>query len=394
MRYLAYSLGAIAAGLLVAVVLGRDAGLVVIEFYGYVLRTSLAVFALMVIVVTVVAYLLVRLLAATFGLREAFARWSAARRRGRAERGLHGGLRALAGGDARAAERLLSRSARISDEPLLHYLGAARAAQMLVAPVRRDEYLAAAAEQAGEDDVAVDLTRADLLLASGETEAARAVLLTVAERAADNPQVLRLLAQVYRGAGDWEALGTLLVQAARRKALDPASLDALEREALQGILRAVRVSTPPADPEAAWARVPKRLRDAAPLLAEHARNLIAADRAADAELVLRRRLSNEWDPALAALYGHTGGSDSSAQLKAAEQWLRDRPEDPILLHTLGRLCFAAGLWGKARSYLEAALKRGADPSAYTLLVDTLTRIGDTDAARRYSLEGLRKASST
>jgi HemY protein len=44
------------------------------------------------------------------------------------------------------------------------------------------------------------------------------------------------------------------------------------------------------------------------------------------------------------------------QLQAAEGWLKNHPDDPGLLLTLGRLCLQSSLWGKARDYLEASLQ--------------------------------------
>ena len=61
------------------------------------------------------------------------------------------------------------------------------------------------------------------------------------------------------------------------------------------------------------------------------------------------------DPALLAIYSECLGADVRQQLERAENWLAQHPRDAVLLLTLGRLCAHQGLWGKARSYLEASL---------------------------------------
>ena len=53
--------------------------------------------------------------------------------------------------------------------------------------------------------------------------------------------------------------------------------------------------------------------------------------------------------------GDIMGGDVRGRTAKAEKWLKRHPEDAQLLMTLGRLCREQQLWGKAESYLEAAL---------------------------------------
>jgi HemY protein len=74
---------------------------------------------------------------------------------------------------------------------------------------------------------------------------------------------------------------------------------------------------------------------------------------------VRTRLQSE---GVAALYaelpaGESPGreAEARARIERAERWLTTHANDPQLLAALGRLCAAAGLWGKAERYLEASV---------------------------------------
>jgi HemY protein len=51
-------------------------------------------------------------------------------------------------------------------------------------------------------------------------------------------------------------------------------------------------------------------------------------------------------------YGLVQGQKPSEQLINAENWLKQKPNNPILLLALGRLSLRNELWGKALEYFE------------------------------------------
>jgi HemY protein len=75
----------------------------------------------------------------------------------------------------------------------------------------------------------------------------------------------------------------------------------------------------------------------------------------EAQELIEKQLDADWDPTLVLLYGRLQGGDPTARIACAEQWLPLHKDDPQLLLTLGRLCLAQRLWGKAQSYFEASL---------------------------------------
>jgi HemY protein len=92
-----------------------------------------------------------------------------------------------------------------------------------------------------------------------------------------------------------------------------------------------------------------------------------------------------------AAYGELRTGNVSRQLRQAETWLKDRPEDPVLLCTAARLCMASELWGKARSYLESSLALAPDPGAYALYGQLLNQLGEESAASDAFRQGLKLA---
>jgi HemY protein len=79
-------------------------------------------------------------------------------------------------------------------------------------------------------------------------------------------------------------------------------------------------------------------------------------------------------------YGEVQGADPTKQLKQVETWLKTHPEDAPLLTTAARLCMAAELWGKARSYLESSLALAPVPETYALYGRLLATLGESERA--------------
>jgi HemY protein len=94
-------------------------------------------------------------------------------------------------------------------------------------------------------------------------------------------------------------------------------------------------------------------------------------------------LETEWGGELILLYGECLDADVLAQIERAEKWLKARPRDRALLLTLGRLCLAQKLWGKAQSYLEASLSEEPSRSAHVALAQLFDCIGKPEDANRH-----------
>ncbi len=75
--------------------------------------------------------------------------------------------------------------------------------------------------------------------------------------------------------------------------------------------------------------------------------------------------------------------EARARIERAERWLREHAEDPQLLATLGRLCMAAELWGKAQNYLEASLSFAPSRADHLELARLAEREGRAAEAQKH-----------
>lgn len=394
MKALALLLAAVVAAVAVALLVLRDPGYVLIAYGHWRVETTLSLAAVVALLGFVAFYLLLRSVSGARHLPGRVRHWRVQRAARRSRGALTRGLLQLAEGRWADAERTLARSADAGDAPLLHYLGAARAAQRQGAHDRRDRYLARAHESMPEADVAVGLTQAEMQIADRQSEQALATLTHLRTLAPRHVHVLKLLAALYGDLHEWAALRDLLPELRRRRVVDPVQTAELERRVHVALLDEAARDGDLTRLRAAWARVPRRLRhDEAPLLC-YVGHLREFGTEAEAEPLLREALQRSWSEALVARYGVIADPDPGRQLKTAESWLSGHERDPVLLLALGRLCLRNRLWGKARSYLEASIGAGPQPAAYRELGRLLEQLGEQDAAREHYRKGLDLAVET
>jgi len=349
---------------------------------------SLILFFIVLFITMVSLYALIHLVRRTLAAPGGFMRWRGARRVAKGDKALQQGLTALAEGRWLEAEKMLTQGARLSDKPMLHYLGAARAAEALLLPERSEMYLGLAEEVDQQAAIAVGLARAERLLQAGNYKEARQVLAGLRKHKPKNPEVLRLQLKLCAQVEAWRELLDTLPPARRVKAVNTSAANALQRAAYVGLLSEVNAGHQHPDPKIIWNEIPVDFRQEPELARLHAQNLLVAGRAADAEAFVRKQLKRAWQPALLSIYADIALDDDGLQLKHAQKWLQTHEDSPALLKALGRLCLRAKLWGKARSHFERALEAAPDPELYHLLADTLTEMDETEVSARYRREGL------
>ena len=382
MRFGLLVLLVLAAGSVAAHFLLQDNGYVLIQFRGYAVEMSVPVLVFMAVVGYFAVRFAARIWRAPRDLGEAAGRVRARRAGKRVSKG----LAALAEGKLARGERLLTRAAPTSQAPVLHYLAAARIAQMQGDTARRDNWLQLASQQGREGTEAVLLTRAELELSGGDRQGATSSLETLLETRPRHPEALRLLAQIREAEEDWAGLASMLPTLRKLHTVRPKQLDEWTSAAWLHLM---------ADPaldwvglDKLWQELPRHLRKSAMLVRGRLKALARLGAAADVEVEVRRVLKADWDPELARLYGDLELADSSRQLANLENWLKARPEDPDLLLATGRVCVRRELWGKARSYLESSLGIRPDAGTYKELGQLMQQIGDGQAATEAFRKGL------
>ncbi len=347
-------LTALVLGGLVGVLMARDPGYVMVAYDQMAVETSLW-FALLVLVlayvlIRVASLLAVRLVRGGGSLKG----WHQRRRTRTAREQTVKGLLLMAEARWAEARKLLESSAANAPSPLINYLNAARAAHEMGDTRGRDALLRAAHESHESTPgarFAVGLTQAELQCAQGRWEQCLATVLELRRQSPRHGQVLRMLVLCYQRLEDWQAILELMPDLKKQRAMAEPELRALQVTAWRGRLGNARD-----DIAELWKAVPKELRRDAELVAVFVGALIAAGRPGEAELRVREALEQTWSDDLVHLYGTFTADDPNRQLVAAEGWLKERPNDPVLLLTLGRISLMNHLWAKAREYFEASLR--------------------------------------
>jgi HemY protein len=318
--------------------------------------------------------------------------WSRRNRRRRTRIAVEQGQLDLAEGRWASAQRHL-RAAEAERQPLLYYLGAARAANELGRSEDSDNLLERALERQPQAELAIALTHAQLQMDRGEADGALETLLAMHERHPHNGQVLRLLQRLYLQRGDWPALIRLLPEQRKGKVLPANELAELEQRAWGQNLNLATTRGEDSQSarqalERAWQQLTSAQRQEPQLVLAYAEQLRQVGAQGEAEQVLRAALKRQYESHLARLYGLVRGEDPARQLQTAEGWLKDHPQDPSLLLTLGRLSLQNRLWGKARDYLESSLRLERNPETCAELARLLAGLGEIERSNQLFQEGL------
>ena len=381
--------------ILIIVVLGAvllvrdDPGVVLVRYHDYEVETSLA-FALVVLVVAMIlVYYCVRLLRGVLRLPRSMRNQSQNRRHSKARRQLTQGLIDLAEGRFEQAENHLVRLVDFSESPLVHYLAAARAAQLQGKHEARDKYLKDAHDARPDAELAIGVTQAELQLAHQQTEQALATLMHLHSIAPRHDYVTRLLARAHYELEDWRALVEILPDVRRKKLIKEPQLLEMEVAGYRGILELATNSQQSF--EEAWSNIPLTLRADTRMTLLYINLMIEHHwHNRNAEQQLLKSLDKSWDDRLIEVYGRFDTGDPNAQLARAEKWLEDFGHNENLLLALGRIAMRARLWGKAQGYFEASIGARANPAACLALAELLEQqLQQPDKAATYYQQGLK-----
>ncbi|BCG22160.1 heme biosynthesis protein HemY [Pseudomonas tohonis] len=383
-----------AAGTLVGMAVVQHPGYVLFAYKGFRYESSLWAFLALVAVVVLLLWLVRALLTLVFVSGGVVNPWSRRNARRRVRLASEQGLLDLAEGRWARALRHLRRAAEADPQPLMYYLGAARAANRIGQYEESDQLLERALERQPQAELAIALAHAELQQERGETDAALETLKVMQERHPRHHQVLRQLLQLYRQRGDSAALVGLLPDLRKNKALPESELNQLELSvwsdrlvhAGQAGLNEGETALNPLIQ--AWQHLSAAQRAEPRLVLAFADQLRHLGAEPEAEEAVRIALKRGYDDALVRFYGRLRGADPARQLQTAEAFLKDHPTDPALFLTLGRLCLQNSLWGKAREYFDTGLSFSREPELCAEQARLLAQMGELERSNQLFQEGL------
>lgn len=388
MRWLFWLIAVFAAAVAFAITGRVGEGYVVLVYPPWRVEISLLLSALALVGAFGVAYLAVRVIGNTLALPAQVHAFRERRKREHAQSALASALQCYFEGRFARAEKEAGLAWEAGATPGIAALIAARAAHQMRELGRRDEWLERA-EGAGESLRAARLlTQAELALEERDFVGARDALRSMHGTGPRHIASARMQLRAERGAQNWEEVLRLASLLAKRGALPPAIVEEHRVQAYTELL--ARDSGDRASLEARLRKIPSSDLAQPRVAAAAARRATALGEAARARDLIERGLALEWSAALVALYGEIGKlealkkqDEARARIERGERWLREHAEDPQLLATLGRLCVAAELWGKAQNYLEASLTFGASRAAHLELARLAEREGRAAEAQKH-----------
>lgn len=362
-------------GLAFGYLASMDPGYVLFSWGNYTLETSFWFFIIMLVAFFFSAYLSVRFVLLLVGGDWRVNEWRNQKRLSRGKKQATRGLISLAEGQWHTAERQLTQAANLGDNPLINYLGAARAAYEKGNMEQSDHWLKEAEKSTKGADLAVAIAQIQLLFSRGQTEQALAVVLRLRKKAAKNKYLLKMHIKILRELEDWVGLKELLPTVRKLAKLIPKDklYELEEKVVIQLMQRASKGygSTASAGQAGliteAYEDAPRAVRLSVDVLRCYVELLMKLKQPSKAEEALRSALNSVWHDDLISLYGRVEAADSQRQLLFAEQKLQERTNDPVLLLALGRIAIRVDNLKKSQEYLEAAGKIKALPEVHAEL---------------------------
>lgn len=355
-RLFFYCMLALVAGTGLAIFLQDDPGYVLISFRGWTFESTLGsvVIGLLAIFIIFVGLLwLLKLLNPV----KLFHRntWRQVLGGGNPEAASANGLQLLLLGRWQEAYKILVENAERVRNPLVNYLAAS-----LAAFERGDRLgwlfcLDRAEKLSGNNNYGVKSLKGMLELRAGEPQQALAILLALKRVAPASPKVLSLIKDIYLQLPDWENLGALLPELEKHKVLGAQELQMLTGKVTHHRMAVATNEGLPALRQV-YHDMPKYLRNSEVLVALYLKNLLQHDQETEAGAVLSQFLKQQWSDTLIKTLGMNNGGNPQHMLLLLEGWMKERPNNAVLMLTLGRLSLRNQLWGKARDYFEIALR--------------------------------------
>ena len=367
----------------------KDVGYLTAGFGDYSFETTILIAGGILLLSIFVLVIIFRITAQLHKLILFFGTSRKARLLEKARSALSQGLIELAEGRFAEAEKLLLKQVKHSDNLLLTYLSAARAAQQQGEHERRDDYLRKAHEATPTAEIAIGLTKAELQLAHAQYEQALANLTHLYELSPTHAYVMKLLLKTYRHLADWKNIQALLINVEKHNLLSQEKIHALELDTWRGLLNDQAHCRDLNTLASIWSKLPDNLKPETDLVEFYALLLLEINAIAEAEKVLRDYLNRNWSESAVILYSELDIEIDNQQLEQVESWLQEHQHNTHLLLALGKRCLSKKLWGKARHHLEASLSIQAMPETYLKLAQLLEQhMDEAKQAQVYYQQGL------
>ena len=359
----------------------EDPGYVVLTRDPYVVRLPLLLFIGIIFLAFVLLYLFLNFLTSLFRAPKNYRQWRISANENSAQQHTMQGYAGLIEGNWNKAESSLLKKIEHNKIPLMNYLGAAYAAHQQNQPGRRNQYLDEALALHPNNDLAINLTRARLLYKSGELLECKDYLESLRVKSSKNIPVATLLADVYQGLENWDALIKLIPVMRKIKALPEEALNNREQFAYSQLISSPALSQDESgNPAMTWKSLPSAKKKEPAMIMGYVNQLISDDKLEEAETVLRTALRRQFDENLMKLYGSINSSSVESQIKFVQSLNKKYIDHPAFLWTLARLNRYIQDFNQSKEFYKKAIDAGADKEIYADFGTFLEQTGETEKA--------------
>ncbi|AWX16112.1 heme biosynthesis protein HemY [Mergibacter septicus] len=165
--------------------------------------------------------------------------WFSNRKRRKAQQQTVEGLLHMHEGNYAKAEKLISKSAKHAEAPVLNFIKAAEAAQQRNDEFSANQYLMEATEIAGTDNLTLELARTRIFLMQKKLPSARTSIDSLLVLAPKNAEVLKLAITIYQQSSAFAALDKILPNIERGGIFTAVEMTRLEHQVIDGLLNEI-----------------------------------------------------------------------------------------------------------------------------------------------------------
>ena len=379
------SFGVLLLSMYIGIWLQRDPGYVLIMFQHWTIESSFWVAVLAIIVLLIMLQLGFSIIKNISRMPQYWQQWRATHRLSSAQAKTKRGLIEFSEGQWKTAKKHLIAAAANTDQPLVNYLTAAKAAEKLGDHHLRDHYLHLAQTAAPDATIAIELTQAQLQIDNQEWQEATATLDALQIIAPDHSYVLQLCLELYQATHNWTHLIAILPKLKPSKSLSAENIHAIKKKAYLALLHeSLSQPNPEFDINQTIQTLPKDLKHDSDIIVCYARYLLNNHQDLQAEKYIRDGLKHAVNNGLLDLYSEI--KNEYTNIPFIESLIKQDAHSAVLHLCLGKLFFAKQVWGSAKTNLEKSLQIHPSMQAYHALGTLLEALDQqTEACHAYRL---------
>ena len=372
-RWLFFALLILAVVVLIAFLMVRDPGYVLIVYETTSVETSLWVGLVLVLFSAIVIYLAIKVLYAAVRSQRNYRRWRSRQHDLQLLQHSNAANGAEADSETRETSEILKRLPASKHQSLLTKVQEAQVRHLNGDYKGRDKIFeqAIATYPKAKDDLT--LRQLAMELSRGFTKARLAKLEKLLQ---ERPRHLGTQVLYFQTCANWglyERVKDLLPRLRKRGHVSAEALDRVELEIWRSAIDKEDLSSLSDFRKL----LPRKLRQNPELLVHFVQSLRAKGDQDEALKVIEQEIKHDWNGRLVEIYG-LFQVNPEQQLKTAKQWLNEHADDASLLLTLGRLAVRCGQLDLAREYYESVIREIPSRDAHMEFADVCLRLGNQE----------------